>query len=58
MRQGKDKNTRSRSESPKRRPYERPRIVSEEKLEVVAAVCDPASGGKGDPITCPSFLQS
>jgi hypothetical protein len=37
-----------------RRPYERPRILSREVLEAVAAVCSPAGVAKGNPGLCPS----
>lgn len=37
-----------------RRPYERPRILSREILEAVAAVCAPAGVAKGNPGLCPS----
>lgn len=37
-----------------RRPYERPRILSREILEAVAAVCSPAGVAKGNPGLCPS----
>jgi hypothetical protein len=37
-----------------RRPYERPRILSREVLEAVAAVCAPAGVAKGNPGLCPS----
>lgn len=42
---------------PKRRAYARPRIVSREKLEVVAVACSPgkASGQGGD---CLNFANS
>lgn len=35
-------------------PYERPRILSRERLEAVAAVCAPAGVAKGNPGVCPS----
>lgn len=37
-----------------RRPYERPRILSREILEAVAAVCSPPGVAKGNPGLCPS----
>ena len=37
-----------------RRPYERPRILSREPLEAVAAVCSPAGVAKSNPGLCPS----
>jgi hypothetical protein len=36
------------------RPYERPRILSREPLEAVAAVCSPPGVAKGNPGVCPS----
>jgi len=38
----------------KKKPYEAPRIVSDEPLEVAAALCDPPTGGfgKSDPLRC------
>jgi hypothetical protein len=36
------------------RPYERPRILSREPLEAVAAVCSPPGIAKGNPGVCPS----
>ncbi len=36
------------------RVYERPRILSREPLEAVAAVCAPAGVAKGNPGLCPS----
>jgi hypothetical protein len=36
-----------------KRPYERPRILSREPLEAVAAVCAPAPPAKGNPGACP-----
>ncbi len=38
---------------PKRR-WERPRILSREPLEAVAAVCAPSPPAKGNPGFCPS----
>ena len=38
--------------APKKRPYERPRIVSREPLVAVATVCN--APGKTDPFACPS----
>ncbi len=35
-----------------RKPYRRPRILSRERLEFVAAICTPS--GKADPGSCPS----
>jgi hypothetical protein len=37
-----------------KRPYERPRILSREPLEAVAAVCAPSPPAKGNPGVCPS----
>jgi hypothetical protein len=37
-----------------RRPYERPRILSREPLEAVAAVCSPPGVAKSNPGLCPS----
>ncbi|HEX4495841.1 MAG TPA: hypothetical protein VIE43_09255 [Thermoanaerobaculia bacterium] len=37
-----------------RRPWVRPRILSREPLEAVAAVCAPSPPSKGNPGTCPS----
>jgi hypothetical protein len=34
--------------------YERPRILSREPLEAVAAVCAPSPPAKGNPGVCPS----
>jgi hypothetical protein len=52
---------RSRSSSPSgsspgpgRRSYARPRILSREALEAVAAVCAPTPPAKGNPGVCPS----
>jgi len=39
---------------PSCRPYERPRILSREPLEAVAAVCSPPGVAKGNPGVCPS----
>jgi hypothetical protein len=39
---------------PSSRPYERPRILSREPLEAVAAVCSPPGIAKGNPGVCPS----
>jgi hypothetical protein len=38
----------------KRRAYERPRILSREPLEAVAAVCAPSPPAKSNPGMCPS----
>lgn len=35
-----------------RRTYEKPRIVSREKIEGRANVCDPLAGGKASPMSC------
>lgn len=43
----------AKSESAKR-AYERPRILSREPLEAVAAVCSPAPPAKANPGSCPS----
>jgi len=37
-----------------RRAYERPRILSREPLEAVAAVCAPVPPAKGNPGMCPT----
>ena len=37
-----------------RKIYERPRILSREPLEAVAAVCAPAPPAKSNPGVCPS----
>jgi hypothetical protein len=37
-----------------KRPYERPRILHREPLEVMAAVCAPHPPAKGNPGVCPS----
>lgn len=37
-----------------RRAYVRPRILSREPLEAVAAVCAPSPPAKGNPGICPS----
>jgi len=37
-----------------KRPWERPRILSREPLEAVAAVCAPAPPAKSNPGFCPS----
>ncbi len=34
--------------------YERPRILSRQPLEAVAAVCAPAPPAKANPVVCPS----
>ncbi|MFP5286636.1 MAG: hypothetical protein ACLGI9_12915 [Thermoanaerobaculia bacterium] len=39
---------------PGRRRYERPRILSREPLEAVAAVCAPRPPAKGNPGLCPT----
>jgi len=39
---------------PHPKPYERPRILSREPLEAVAAVCAPAPPAKSNPGLCPS----
>jgi hypothetical protein len=36
-----------------KRPYERPRILHREPLEVMAAVCAPHPPAKGNPGVCP-----
>lgn len=41
----------------KRRKYEKPRIVSREKLEGRANVCDPLAGGKAGGMSC-SVIKS
>lgn len=38
----------------RKRRYERPRILSREPLEAVAAVCAPAPPAKSNPGVCPS----
>ncbi|HEY3571631.1 MAG TPA: hypothetical protein VGP73_27135 [Thermoanaerobaculia bacterium] len=40
--------------APVKRPWERPRILSREPLEAVAAVCAPSPPAKGNPGLCPS----
>jgi len=40
--------------APAKRPWERPRILSREPLEAVAAVCAPSPPAKGNPGLCPS----
>jgi hypothetical protein len=40
--------------APLKRPWERPRILSREPLEAVAAVCAPSPPAKGNPGLCPS----
>jgi hypothetical protein len=42
------------ADQPGKRPYERPRILSREPLEAVAAVCAPTPPAKGNPGLCPS----
>jgi hypothetical protein len=37
-----------------KRPWMRPRILSREPLEAVAAVCAPSPPSKGNPGLCPS----
>lgn len=37
-----------------RKPYERPRILSREPLEAVAAICAPTPPAKSNPGVCPS----
>lgn len=37
-----------------RRPYSRPRILSREPLEAVAAVCAPSPPAKQNPGICPT----
>jgi hypothetical protein len=49
-----DRRTTATGEPAARRPYERPRILSREVLEAVAAVCAPAGVAKGNPGLCPS----
>lgn len=39
---------------PKRKPYERPRILCREPLEVVAVACEPQPPGKPDILACAS----
>jgi hypothetical protein len=34
------------------KPYERPRILSREPLEAVAAVCAPSPPAKANPVQC------
>jgi hypothetical protein len=52
--------TRARAEGPSsapsrtKRPYHRPRILSREPLESVAAVCAPAPPAKSNLGVCPS----
>jgi len=47
-------NERAASPRMTRRPYERPRILSREPLEAVAAVCAPHPPAKSNPGMCPS----
>jgi hypothetical protein len=42
------------ADRPAKRRYERPRILSREPLEAVAAVCAPTPPAKGNPGMCPS----
>jgi hypothetical protein len=37
----------TRAAAQNKRPYEEPRIISEEPLEVAAASCNPPTGGYG-----------
>lgn len=48
---GKDKPAKGKNA---KRPYERPRILSREPLEAVAAVCAPSPPAKANPGSCPS----
>ena len=36
-----------------RKPYETPRVLFREPLEVLATVCSPAPPAKGNPVACP-----
>lgn len=38
---------------PSKRPYQRPRILHREPLEVMASVCAPHPPAKGNPGVCP-----
>jgi hypothetical protein len=40
--------------APTKQPWERPRILSREPLEAVAAVCAPSPPAKGNPGLCAS----
>jgi len=46
------KNEETNEKKKKRRPYAAPRILSREKIEGRANVCDPIAGGKNSPMTC------
>ncbi len=48
-----NRSTIGRPEPPSKRAYERPRIVSRELLEAVAAICAPSPPAKGNPGSCP-----
>jgi hypothetical protein len=37
-----------------RQPYERPRVIFREPIEVMTAICDPSPLGKTDLALCPS----
>ena len=50
---GRDKEAGARTGT-RRKPYERPRILSREPLEAVAAVCAPTPPAKSNPGVCPS----
>jgi hypothetical protein len=47
-------NEKATSRQPMKRRYERPRILSRQPLEAVAAVCAPAPPAKANPVVCPS----
>lgn len=47
-------NEESKAPESGRRRYERPRILSREPLEAVAAVCAPPGVAKSNPGLCPS----
>jgi len=37
-----------------KKPYQRPRIIFREPIEVMTAICDPSPFGKTDIAVCPS----
>jgi hypothetical protein len=44
----------NRDGSPQKKRYERPRILSREVIEAMAATCAPSPPAKGNPGLCPS----
>lgn len=48
-----DSHDRDEASSGARKPYEPPRILSREPLEVIAATCSPSPPAKGNPVLCP-----